>query len=101
MRLHKIDPNNLKPCFHMRTLVSAWVDGKLTGIAKWYTEWHIKHCPQCQCSLPFLRGLHDRLQSLATQPRGEDEAESQLSEPRWSHIEEGWDKVDAGGEAGG
>ncbi len=84
--LHKPDPTNVKPCSHMETLVSAWVDGKLTGLARWYTEWHVKNCPQCQSSLPFLRTLHFRLSTL-----GKDAApEQQLSKQRWQAVEAAW-----------
>jgi hypothetical protein len=96
--LHKTDPNDLKPCPHMRTLVSAWVDGKMTGIAKWYTEWHVKHCPQCQSAIPFLRSLHERLQSLGSQETSQGGPSQELPELRWSRIREAWDKVDAGKE---
>jgi hypothetical protein len=95
MNLHKTDPGNLKPCPHMQTLVSAWVDGKLKGLARWYTEWHVKHCPQCQSAIPFLRALHERLQTLGSQ----DAATQELPEVRWSRIKEAWDKVDVGKES--
>lgn len=62
---HKIDLEDLKPCAHMRTLVSAWTDGTLRGLPRWYTEAHIKGCPQCQASLPFLRSLKARVGELA------------------------------------
>lgn len=85
---HKSNANDLKPCPHMRTLVSAWVDGRLTGLAKWYTDWHIKHCPQCQSSLPFLRSLHERMRELSE--RGADT----IPDERWTRIESAWDRVD-------
>lgn len=83
----KSSANDLKPCPHMRTLVSAWIDGRLTGIAKWYTQWHVKNCPQCQSSLPFLRSLHERMRKLG-------EASSELPEERWAKIESAWEKLD-------
>ena len=85
---HAINENDLKPCPHMRTLVSAWIDNRLTGIAKWYTEWHVKHCPQCQSSLPFLRSLHERMRQLAG--RGDET----IPELRWAKIESAWEKLD-------
>ena len=84
--IHKLDPSNVKPCRHMQTLVSAWVDGKLTGLARWYTERHVKDCPQCQSSLPFLRTLHFRLSAL-----GKDAGpEKTLSEQQWQAVEAAW-----------
>jgi len=82
---HKLDPNNVKPCRHMETLVSAWVDGKLTGIARWYTALHVKGCPQCQSSLPFLQTLHFRLSAL-----GSTSVPEKLSDPRWQAVEAAW-----------
>ena len=88
---HKLDPQNVKPCRHMETLVSAWVDGKLTGIARWYTALHVKGCPQCQSSLPFLRTLHFRLSALSRTPPAET-----LSDPRWQALEAAWTHAEAG-----
>jgi len=82
---HKIDPTNLKPCWHMQTLVSAWLDGRLTGLARWYTEKHVKDCPQCQVSVPFLKSLHFRLSDLGKKPDPQ-----KLSETRWQAVEAAW-----------
>ncbi len=82
---HKFDPSNVKPCSHMETLVSAWVDGKLTGIARWYTALHVKGCPQCQASVPFLRTLHFRLSELGQKPASE-----KLPDTRWQAVEAAW-----------
>jgi hypothetical protein len=62
--MKKFQTTDLKPCPHMRTLVSAHVDGQLGGVAEWYTKAHIKGCKQCQASLPFLDALKDRLEGL-------------------------------------
>ena len=89
--MKKPDSTDLKPCPHMRTLVSAWVDGRLTGLARWYTERHVKDCPQCQSSVPFLRSMHARLLSLGT-PR-----EAAALEPgRWARVEAEWEKAERG-----
>lgn len=66
--MKKLDPNDLKPCPHMRTLVSAWIDERLTGLARWYTERHIQGCRQCQFSLPFLRGMRAPAASRRSAP---------------------------------
>ena len=84
--LHKPNPNNLKPCPHMQTLVSAWVDGKLTGLTRWYTEKHVQGCPQCQSSLPFLKTLHFRLSVI-----GKAAPVTQLSDDRWAAVEAAWE----------
>jgi hypothetical protein len=60
----QINPGDVKPCWYMRTLVSAMMDGQLSGFMLKYTEWHVSGCPQCQTSLPFLRALHGRLFEL-------------------------------------
>jgi hypothetical protein len=86
--MHKTDEWDKKPCPHMRTLVSAWLDGRLTGIARWYTEWHVHHCPRCGESVPFFRGLHRRLEALARVPAGD------LGADRWSKIEKAWEDMD-------
>ena len=88
---HKLDPHNVKPCRHMETLVSAWVDGKLTGLARWYTELHVKGCPQCRSALPFLRTLHFRLSALNRTPAPET-----LSDTRWQAVEAAWTQAEAG-----
>ena len=88
--LHKIDPTDLKPCRHMRTLVSAWMDGRLTGPARWYTEWHLRGCPQCQASLPFLRSLHARLLALPADAPAPAGPAGTLTEAQWAEIEACW-----------
>lgn len=83
--MKKMNPSDLKPCPHMRTLVSAWMDEKLTGLARRYTEWHVQSCPQCQSSLPFLRGMRARLLRLGERP-----ANSALPPERWERVEAAW-----------
>jgi len=87
--MKKLDPTDLKPCPHMRTLVSAWADEKLTGLARWYTERHVQACPQCQSSLPFLRGMRARLLSLGGQP-----ADAGLEPERWRRVEAAWEQAE-------
>lgn len=73
----------------MQTLVSAWVDGRLTGLARWYTETHLKDCPQCQASVPFLKSLHFRLSDLGQKP-----AQDTLTEPQWQAVEAAWERAE-------
>ena len=87
--MHKTSDFDKKPCPHMRMLVSAWLDGALTGIAKWYVEWHMKSCPRCSASIPFFQGLHHRLEELAQRDDVPD-----LGAERWERIEEAWAERD-------
>ena len=54
-----------QPCPHMKGLLSRLSDGTLGGLARWYTEQHVKGCPGCEAGLSALRGLRDRLRALA------------------------------------
>lgn len=87
---HKPNPDNLKPCRHMQTLVSAWVDGKLSGLTLWYTKKHVQGCPQCRSSLPFLQTLHFRLSELGKAP-----AAHKLSDTQWQAVEAAWTRSEA------
>lgn len=87
---HNIDSDDLKPCAHMRTLVSAWTDGTLRGLPRWFTEAHIKGCPQCQASLPFLRSLKARFGELAEAgppPEPLTDTRRQVVEVAWAQAE--------------
>ena len=53
-----------QPCPHMKGLLSRLSDGTLGGLARWYTEQHVKGCPGCAAGLSALRGLRDRLRAL-------------------------------------
>jgi hypothetical protein len=95
----KVDSSNVKPCHHMETLVSAYVDGNLTGIKCWYTESHIKGCKQCQASIPFLQALRARTLTMASDgaPDGVPDgtgAAPILGEERWEKIESSWNEAD-------
>jgi anti-sigma factor RsiW len=87
--MKKPDPSDLKPCPHMRTWVSAWIDGRLTGLARWYTERHVHGCPQCQSSLPFLRGMRARLLRFAAPP-----PDAALPPERWAQVEAEWERAE-------
>jgi len=89
------DPNDLKPCRHMRTLVSAWIDGRLSGVACWYTWWHIRHCRQCRAAVDFLRALRGRLSALRASSAAVAPATAGLTSEQWAGIEAAWDRIDA------
>jgi hypothetical protein len=90
--MHKNDPTDLKPCPHMRTLVSAWIDGKLTGLVKWYTERHIHDCEQCSKSIPFLQRMQERLRTLANSTNAP--SDESLSGERWEKLDAALDRVE-------
>lgn len=97
---HKVDPDNVKPCAHMQALVSAWLDGHLSGLARWYTTRHVHGCAQCQASLPFLRGLRARLLALPDADNAPDGMASPLASAqaltpqRWNTVEAAWEQAD-------
>ena len=85
----KRDPDDLKPCPHMETLVSAWLDGALTGLLRWYTAWHVAHCPRCTDAAPVLRVLRARLRRIAALP-----PDPTLTPERRAAIEAAWQRAD-------
>jgi hypothetical protein len=88
--MHKHDPTNLKPCKHMETLVSAMVDGRLSGFYLWFTKVHVKGCTQCSTSLPFLGKLKARVEALA-----QHDHMGEMPTERWSVVEKKWDEAEA------
>ncbi len=93
---HKPDPTDVKPCRHMQTLVSAWTDGRLSGLARWYTEAHMKSCPQCRSSVPFLHDLRSRLGALGQSPGGEATGGEALTETQRQALEAAWEQAERG-----
>lgn len=88
-----MDPTEpIRPCFFMKTLLSAACDNALDGLARWYTEWHVAHCPRCAATLAALRALHVRLRALASSERGAADAE--LAPERWARLEGAWAEAD-------
>ena len=85
----KNDPADLKPCPHMQTLVSAWLDGALTGLMRWYTEWHVAHCPRCTDAVPVLRVLRARLRRLSEVP-----PDPALTPEQRNAVEAAWQRAD-------
>jgi len=81
----------IKPCWHMKTIISALVDNKVTGLIKQYATWHIGHCPHCQAALAALRELHSRLLNIGAKPDG---GSTELTSDRMSKLEAAWDKVE-------
>ncbi len=86
-------PRPIRPCFFMKTLLSAACDNALTGLSRWFTEWHVAHCPHCLAALAALRELHGRLQALVL-PRAE--GQEGLAPERWARLEAAWAEADSG-----
>lgn len=84
----KTDPHDTKPCPHMRGLVSQLADNALSGLKKWYTEQHVKGCPQCQMGLATICDVRDRLQAL------DADASAALEPQEWAQVEAGWQSAE-------
>lgn len=80
----KRDPHDTKPCPHMRGLVSQLADNALTGVKRWFTEQHVKGCPQCQKGLTTICAVRDRLQTL------DADAPAALPPAAWNAVEQEW-----------
>jgi len=51
-----IAPNTtVEPCHHMKSAVSKYAQGTLSGPLKIYTALHVKHCSQCSLALAEMR----------------------------------------------
>ena len=84
-------PRPIRPCFFMKTLLSAACDNALSGLSQWFTDWHVAHCPRCRAALDALRDLHRRLQSLVLP---EPETQTGLPPERWARLEAAWAEID-------
>ena len=73
----------------MQTLVSAWLDDALSGVLRWYTAWHVAHCPRCTDAVPVLRALQTRLRRIAGLP-----PDPVLAPERRAAVEAAWQQVD-------
>lgn len=91
----KSNADDLKPCPHMRVLISAWIDGALSELARWYTTWHLAHCPRCQAAAAALRAMRDRLRALSARPHSDQMGVWGLAPERWQAVEEGWKQTDS------
>lgn len=74
----------------MKVWLSASLDGALSRLALWYTQWHVKHCPRCQAALAALRALRDRLRALPVAS-----GRPVLSPARWQIIEAAWAEAES------
>lgn len=83
-------------CAKMIDLLSGTADGSLTGWKRWFTEWHVRHCPGCAAALIALRDLCLRLGQMGAPAAKQVEVggENLLSDGRWSKVESGWDAIE-------
>jgi len=81
----------IRPCFFMKTLLSAVCDNALTGLSRRFADWHIAHCPRCAAALAALRSLHRQLRALVSP---ETERVERLAPDRWTHLEAAWAEAD-------
>jgi len=82
----------INPCEHMVEKVSAFADGSLRGLARWYTRFHVKTCPRCRKALDALRALRDRLLRLS---RPSPAHTALLSDVRKHEFIRAMDQIDA------
>ena len=88
------DPHDLKPCAHMRMLVSALADNQLSGLPRLFTTQHVKGCLRCRQGLRVLQALRGRLENL-------DAFAPPLSALRWASVEAAWEQADHAAENAG
>jgi hypothetical protein len=84
---------SLKPCPHMKTLLSALADGSLVGLARWYAENHAQRCPGCGSALMDLKTIRERIRTLGVPDRDS----LSLSEERWGRLQAAWEELDQSG----
>jgi predicted anti-sigma-YlaC factor YlaD len=84
-------PRPIRPCFFMKMLLSAACDNTLSGLSRWFMNWHVAHCPRCRVALVALQELHRRLRALAA-PQAD--AADHLPAERWARLEAAWAEAD-------
>ena len=58
----------MSPCWHMRALLAARADQRLSGLLRNYVEFHLSQCTQCRAALASLLTLRERLLALRQEP---------------------------------
>lgn len=79
----------IRPCNHMKSWVSALADGSLRGFARWFTQLHVKGCPQCGAALRALQRLRERLRGLNAPG-----SETRMPDDRWETVERKWEELE-------
>jgi hypothetical protein len=88
---NRVSIEKMEACAHMESYVSALSDGSLSGLALWYTRWHLFTCRKCSAALRALRILRERLWKLG-QSAGNSAG---LSGERRSAVEKAMDDIDS------
>lgn len=83
----------IKPCPHMKILLSALADDTLTGVMRWFTEQHARGCTRCGSAVVHLRELRTQLRTLNTS--SPIAGELRLSEERLTAVEVAWNRIDS------
>jgi anti-sigma factor RsiW len=65
---------------HLGDLLSALVDGELSGADRDRASAHLAHCAQCRGEAASLRALKGELRSLGTAPLDESDADSAMTQ---------------------
>ena len=86
-----------KPCSHMRSLLSALSDGKLSGVARWYTEQHTARCEHCKPAFASLMVLKERIRVYGIEPTDEEVAAEKLrlDPAKRAAAEAAWARIDS------
>ena len=79
--------NTLTPCWHMKALLTAKADERLSGLLQHYLNIHLSQCPQCRATLLALEEVRKHLRALRN---GSEEEIATLSTERQQQIEAAW-----------
>ncbi|WP_395094080.1 hypothetical protein [Armatimonas sp.] len=58
----------MSPCWHMKALLTARADQRLSSLLRRYVDLHLSQCNQCRAALESLLTLRERLISLRNTP---------------------------------
>jgi hypothetical protein len=80
--------DDANPCWVMGSRLSAFCDGSLPALARWYARLHVSCCPQCAGALAAFRKVRERLLRhreavIAREGTG-------LTSDRWKALELAW-----------
>lgn len=84
----------VKPCAHMKVLISSLADGTLTGMVRWFAEQHANGCEHCGQTLENLVVLRSRLRAINAFPKKEETLT--LTVERRTSLEAAWQAMDEG-----
>ncbi len=62
------EQNSFAPVEHGCAYLEEWLNGladnSLTGVPRWYTDFHVANCPYCRVALSELKSLRGRLAEI-------------------------------------